>query len=369
MSIEAARKLVESLDGKIGEENLGKPLFTDPNVKTYPFVKSGFQRISHVEKPFKMAFVDGGNQEIVGAPNFSIQINRVYFGMWSGRERVLEKVLPRRIEFFSSTYSRFADGQIFYDTSIFPVQENHRILLPEESDISFNSFDRTVTIGTQRADIERVASIARVFAEWQFATEVVKRELDKGDVLVLDQTLQTTFKNEHKYLIKLVEAAKQKDVIVTGLSKTSALFTDTGLSLIGALGKLAEDCGIEHEWYFPVAEIETTDHNAMILGVRLCSDSERIFRYEIQREQFKKLSEEELNGILTQLVKNSCDLAFPGYPYGLIDADRFARVSSKEVEYYRALLLSQLSDSGKWEKLSRHIRASDAHDILNMLMG
>jgi hypothetical protein len=369
MSIEAARRLVESLDSKISEEKLGKPFFNDPNVRICTFDRDGFRQIRHVEAPCKIAFVDGGNQEILGAPNFSVQINRVYFSMWSGRERILEKAMPRRIEFFSSTYSRFDDGQIFYDTSIFPVQEDHKSLLPAESDISFNSFDRTVTIGTQRADIGRVASIARVFAEWQFAIEVVRKELDKGDVIIVDRTLQTTFKNEHKYLAKLVEIAKEKGVIITGLSKTSALFTDTGLSLIGALGKLAYDCEIEGEWYFPIAEIDTEDHNVMILAIELCNDSDRIFRYEIQREQFKELSDEELHGILTQLVRNSCDLGFPGYPYGLIDADRFARISFQEVEYYWALLLSQLSGTGKWEKLSRHIRASDAHNILNMLVG
>jgi len=369
MSIEAARKLVENLDSKICEDKLGSPFFNDPRVKTYTLDKSGFHQIRHADAPCKMVFVDGGNQEIAGAPNFSAQINRAYFSMWNGRERMLETEVPRRIEFFSSTHSRFSNRQIFYDTSIFPVQATHKALVPAESDLSFNSFDRTVTIGTQRADIARVASIARVFAEWQLATEVVKKELNKGDVLVVDRTLQTAFKNEHKYLAELVKIAKRKGVIVTGLSKTSALFTDTGLSLIGAVSKLADDCGIGQEWYFPVAEIGTEDHDAMILAVKLCGVSNRVFRYEIQREQFKKLSDEEINGVLTQMVKNSNDLGFPGYPYGLIDADRFARISFQEVEYYRGLLLSQLSDTGKWEKLSRHMRAVDAHSILNMLMG
>jgi len=369
MSIEAARKLVENLDSKICEEKLGNPFFNDPRVTTCALEKSGFRQIQLGEASCKLTFVDGGNQEIVGAPNFSAQINRIYFSIWDGKERVLEKEMPRRVEFFSSTHSRFSSGQIFYDTLMFPVQAEHKDLLPDENDLSFNSFDRSVTVGTQRADIERVASIARVFAEWQFATEVVEKELDRGDVLVVDRTLQTSFKHEHKYLAQLVDVAKQKGVIVTGLSKTSALFTDTGLSLIGAVNKLADDYKIEQEWCFPVAEIERADHDAMILAVKLCGISNRIFRYEVQREQFKKLSEEELNGILTQLVKNSNDLGFPGYPHGLIDADRFARISYQEVEYYRGLLLSQLSDTGKWEKLSRHMRAMDAHSILNLLVG
>jgi hypothetical protein len=369
MSIEAARRLIRHLDSRIHEEELGNPFFKDPRVRTYPLAKTGFRPIKLTDLKCKVAFVDGGNQEIVGASDFSAQLNRMYFGLWNCSERILEKTMPRRLEFFSSTSSRFTNDQVYYDTSVFPVHEEQREMLPKETDLTFDSTDRTVTVGNQRADIGRVASIARVFAEWRFAAEIVEQELEKNDVLVMDRTLQTAFKNEHKYLADLVKKANQKGVIVTGLSKTCALFTDTGLSLIGALSKLAEDSGIEQEWYFPIAEIDASDHNAMVLAVRLHRDAKRIFRYEIQRGQFNGLAEEQINGVLTHLVKNSSDLTFPGYPYGLIDADRFARVSMQEVEYYKTLMLSQLSDAEKWEKLSRHVGAKDAHDVLNMLIG
>jgi hypothetical protein len=367
LTVEAARRLVENLGSRINEEELGNPLFTGPNVKIFPLDKTGFRTIRPVSSDCKIAFVDGGNQEIGGAPNFSVQINRLYFGMWNGTKRLLERVLPRRVEFFSLTISRLVNSQIFYDTLMFPLQEEHRHLLPEENDLSFNSFDRTVTVGTQRADIERVASIARVFAEWQFSIEIVKNELEAGDVLVVDRTLQTAFKDERKYPTKLVEQGKARGVTITGLSKTSTLFTDTGLSLIGALSKLAKDTGADGVWYFPVAEVEMNDHNAMILVVRLCDCSDRIFRYEIELEQFKALTDEQLNRVLIQLARNSSDAAFHGYPYGLVDADRFARVSFQDAEYYRALLFSQLSNKEDWEKLSRHMRAIDAHDVLNMI--
>lgn len=368
MSIEAARRLVADLDHKIRDEQIGQPLFNDPNVEPFALNKDGFRLIRKVKSSKKVAYIDGGNQEIVGAPNFSVQVNRTYFGMWSGTEREFEKVLPRRIEFFTSTYSRSSGKHIVYDTSMFPVQSEHQSLLPDEDDISFDSFDRTMAISNQRADIERVASIARRFAEWQLAEQVARNELSSGDLIVLDRTLQTTFTNESKYLAKLYATAKEKGVIISGLSKTSALFTDTGLSLIGAVDKLAHDSGIKQEWYYPIAEAKSADHNAIILAIKLCAPSDRVFRYEIQREQFNEMSELELNGILTQLVRNSCDVSFPGYPYGLTDADRLARVSYDEIEYYRGLLLSQISSLGKWEKFARHVRAKDAHSILNMLV-
>jgi hypothetical protein len=67
-------------------------------------------------------FIDGGNQEVLGAPNFSIQLNRVYFNTFNFSTRVQGVRIPSPIEFFSVTYSVFRDGEICYDTSIFPLR-------------------------------------------------------------------------------------------------------------------------------------------------------------------------------------------------------------------------------------------------------
>ena len=369
MSIEVAREVIETLDQNLKDDDVGKPHFGDPSVKPFPLNSEGFRRIQPVKSPRKIACIDGGNQEIVGAPNFSIQVNRVYFGMWNGSTRILEKSLPRRVEFFSLTFSTFRNGEIYYDTRLFPPLSGEKRLLPDENDLSFSSTDRTLTLGRQRADIERVASISRRFCELTLAKHVIENELSKDDAVVLDGTLQTAFTNESKYLEELYLTAEEKGVIVTGLSKTSALFTDTGLSLLGAVDKLASQKKIKVEWYYPIAESRSKDHNVVILVVKLNSVSERIYRFEVQRDQFNSLSELQLNEILTPFVKNSTDTTFPGYPYGLIDADRFARVSYDEVEHYRAILLSQMASMGKWGKFSRHIKAGDAHSVLNMLIG
>ncbi len=366
MSVEAARRLIEELDSNIKEEDIGSPHFGDPSVHPFPLHKDSFRLIREVRSGRKLAFIDGGNQEIIGAPDFSIQLNRIYVSVWGDNLRI-NLPLPR-VEFFSATYSVFKNDEIHFETFIVPGSPEFAKYLPDIGDLSFNSYDRSVMNGNQRADIERVASIARRFAEWRFAKHVAE-SLEKRDVIFMDGTLQTTFTNEGKYLRELSGAARERGVTLTGLSKTSALFTTTGLSLLSAVNKLAEDSKIELEWYYPIAESTNKDHDVMILAVKLKLISERIFRYEIQRDQFKTLSELQLNEILSELVKNSSDPTFPGYPFGMIDADRFARVSFDELEYYRGLLLSQISGIGKLSKFSRHIRAGDAHSILNMLVG
>jgi hypothetical protein len=122
------------------------------------------------------------------------------------------------------------------------------------------------------------------------------------------------------------------------------------------------------EWYYPVAESTSKDHNVMILAVKLNTVSERVFRYELNREQFNGLGELRLNQVLSELTRNSSEITLAGYPYGLIDADRFARVSYDELEYYRGIIASQVSGLGKWQKFSRYVHASDVHGILNMLV-
>ena len=92
-----------------------------------------------------------------------------------------------------------------------------------------------------------------------------------------------------------------------------------------------------------------------------------MFRYEIQTQQAEELSEKELAEIFTQLHENSCDIGFPGYPYGLVDADDNAKVTGADVEEWGVMTLSEFSKRGSWLKYSRHIESSDAHTILDRL--
>jgi hypothetical protein len=78
---------------------------------------------------------------------------------------------------------------------------------------------------------------------------------------------------------------------------------------------------------------------------------------------------EDFNGVTSALASNSKDLSFPGYPYGLVDADSFARVSGEEIDSYRVPLMSEISRLGKWKKISRHICSGDAHTVLDLLKG
>ena len=230
------------------EDGLGDPFLSSHNYRVQPFSVENFKPIQPVQSGRKIAFVDGGNLPLVEAPNFTVQLNRVYYCVFAGRVRVPPMSLPQRAEFFSVTVAKVRKEQIFYDTSVFPVSDEFGGLIPQSSDLSFSSTDRRLTAGGARADIRRVATIARRFAEWEFATHVVEEELERGDVLVMDGTLRTAFPNESRYSRGAYSAAESKGVVYTGLSKTSTMFTTTGLSLLGAIRKMAVDNKIGPVW-------------------------------------------------------------------------------------------------------------------------
>ena len=363
------RDLVNRLDEKVNETSIGDPHLAPKDYHVFPLSKERFHLIANQDGEKTLAFIDGGNQELIGAPNFSVQLNRIYFNLFKGNKRIVQDVIPHAIAFYSATFSRFHEGSIYYDTTLFPAQEEWSMYLPSEADLSFDSMDRTVMVGTQRADIQRVGSIARRFAECNYARFVAEQALDKNDVLVTDGTLQTAFKNEGSYFQKLEESSINQGVVLAGLAKTSALFTSTGLSLIGSIFRLAQQCDLGRcKWgYYPVADGLNAEHGVRISAIKLHEQSNNIFRFELSKKQVDKMDDDDISEILASLATNSKDLSFPGYPYGLVEADASARVTNEEAQTQRVLLLSEISRREMWDKISRHMSASNAHDVLDFL--
>jgi hypothetical protein len=237
--------------------------------------------------------------------------------------------------------------------------------LPDEVDLVFNSFDRTLTEGRRRAPLSRVATVSRAFTEWKLASEIIDKELVAGDMLVRDGSLQTQISGESKYSNMAYDKALSKDVIFTGLAKTSTLFTDTGMPLFSSIAILANRNGLgEDRWYYyPIADIRVPDHRAYMFAVKLHPRSKHVFRFEILRDQAKKM--DDFDTVISKLAHNANDLTFPGYPYGLIEADRVARVRQEEVKPLLVQLLSAVSGLGVWEELDAFLKTMDAHRVID----
>lgn len=355
------------------------PLLGSKAYEAEPIDQDKFKIITPKEEiTNKVAYVDGGNMALLKAPNFSVQLNRVYYALFDGNKRIQPKEIPQKIEFLSLTYSDTSTNngntkEIFYHTEIFPVKDEFAQFLPNSKDLSFNARDRSLTpSANHRADITRVETSPRKFAEWTVAKAIVDKELDENDIIVMDGTLQTGFPNESRIAADIFKQATAKGIIYTGLSKTCRFPTSKGQSLIGAVLKLEKlrfgtDIPL---WFLPIAKSKDSRDKSVIYFVRLHPQARYIYRFDILKNQIEEFPEEDISPILWPLVKNSRDFTFLGYPYGLVDADHKSRVQKIDIAKYQITiqaLMSRLKKEDR-EKFERHSSAITAHEHLNEIM-
>jgi len=364
-------RVVEALERSVTNVPMGQPSFGDERYTAFDLDSGHFSPLPKNTNKGKIAFIDGGNAELLSAPNFAIGFTRLYFGLFRDDQRLESNNLPSKIDFYTVCYTTIASNHITYKTELVPVKEEWKEFLPDAADLEFNSFDQTLMSGFQRVAINRILEVTRAFSEWRFSRFISERVLERGDVIVRDGTLQTFVTNESKYANEAYEIAIKKGVNFTSLSKTSTLFTDTGQPLFSSIQLLSETSALKDSawYYYPIVAITHPDHKAEMFAVKLHKNSDYVFRFEVLRDQLTKHNLGEVELIISSLAANSRDVGFPGYPYGLIDADKFARVSMTEKTAHEFQFRATLSSHKViWEKISKFIRSSDAHEILNKLI-
>lgn len=357
----------------IQKRGLGNPFSEDHETKPYNLNKKNFyelMRCSSTDR--KLVFLDGGNQKIFGTNEYSVQLNRIYFNIFIGNKRVSHKSdIPPKIEFLSLTMHKLVDDKSYYETVISPFKEEFRKYLPEQEDLKFEASEREIMIGS-RPDIERVASMSRRFAEWSLSKHIIDLEMDSNDVFIRDGSLQTSLHKERKYAENSLMVAKNKNVIFAGLSKTSAISSDTGLSMISSIKRFADDCNIGYDtWcYGPIFITQKEFYKVVVMAIKLNKGADRIYRFELHENDISN-NDIGLNDKILEtaslLIENSNDIRFVGYPYGLYDADRWARVKNDEITAYEVRLKSELSKNGVWNMIDPLLKASDTHDRLDKL--
>ncbi len=303
----------------------GDPVFSGH--KTHRLSDGNFHEIA--PKNGRIAFVDGGNAEILSASNFSLSFVRVYASVFDGKR----KVSAKRKEFYVLTTAKF-DKDVAYKTQIF----SDWIKMPD-----FSGSDPTLRDGMFPPDASKISGIVRRFSEWKMASEI-----SGADVIIMDGTLHAAVTGETKFAEAAFRNALDTGITMTSLAKTSALMTTTGNDLISVLKRRGPD-----KWmYHPVADIESDSHKAEVCVIKLHEHSRHAFRFEILKEQKHRLAD-----AVSIIAGNSNDYRFPGYPYGLVDADRFARISERDRMYLRSLFAAANIDES----------SSNAHDILNKI--
>lgn len=323
--------------------------FSDPNYKPFNFDKNNFKEIKNIDSSRKIAFIDGGSAEIIKSSNFSLNLIRVYYTIYQNNKRINAK----KYDFYSFISTKNINNELFYNVEFIKLNNGNNII-PNNEDLLLSSLDETIKQGISRASISNISNVIRRFSELKTAIGV-NDNLDKNDIIVLDGSLQCTFTNEKKYFEELYKKANEKSIIICGLSKTTTLMTDKGNSIANALNKF----NVSEKWiYYPVVEINSSNHQASMSFVKLHEKSRYIFRFEIYKEQ-----KEKINDVISLISNNCKDSVFIGYPYGLIEADRNARVSMQEKDMILTIFSTKFGKD--WEKIKESLSNVDAHEILD----
>ncbi len=290
------------------------------NNSSFSFQSENFSPLLPANSSEKtIAFIDGGQAELLVAANFCVSFIRVAAVVMQGQN----KIKHEKEEFFLLTTTKNCEGELWYESKIF--SEGNFSLL-SESNLFVSSQDAHLKSGIERAPIFKVTSMARRFAELALAAKIAPQ----ADFILLDGTLQKTFPNEETYIQNIAKNT-------CALAKSSSLCTASGNSPVLFLKKNAP----AGSWRYTV--------NKHTSFVKLQEKSKHIFRYEGTPE------------ILPHLLHQSCDATFLGYPYGLILADKLARVSNEEKRVLQARFLLDKEN----KDILEYLFTTDAHGILD----
>ncbi|MBU0757392.1 MAG: DNA double-strand break repair nuclease NurA [Nanoarchaeota archaeon] len=323
-----AAKILASI--KTSEKDI--PLL-DNNYKTEQFSKDNFKKIIPADSDKNIIFIDGGSAEILKAANISLFFNRVYYTVYKNNKRIQNKLY----EFYTLITAMNKNDKLFFKAETYQNDFEFSIL-------EFDSMDATLTTGKSRVEISKLGDVIRRFGELKIAYMTAEKEA----IIVIDGSLEEKYTYEDDFLKKLCNSGN----IVCGLSKTTRDMTNNGNSITASLSVLSPF----REWYYRL----TQNDNADLYFVKLNKNSGHIFKLEVNRA-----NQCNINEVLSILKKNSIDPVFLGYPYGLIEADRFSRISNKEKE--RIKLQLKLIFGKKFKEIESIESSLDAHGILDSI--
>ena len=100
--------VIEALERNVVDVPLGQPAFEDPRYKPFELNTEYFTPLPKNSQKQTISFVDGGSAEIIGAPNFSVGLCRVYFNLFLEERRLEAKRIPQQIDFQFASLSQVA---------------------------------------------------------------------------------------------------------------------------------------------------------------------------------------------------------------------------------------------------------------------
>ncbi|MBI5391344.1 hypothetical protein HZB02_07705 [Candidatus Woesearchaeota archaeon] len=288
----------------------------------------------------RIAFVDGGNQELLGGANFSLQLMRIAACVFQ-HDQCIERKMVEFLLYCHATKSK----SLIYTAHPSILQGNFSLASCE-----VDPFDPALRQGHFRMPISRMGDLFRRRAELQMAESMLST-LRKGDLLLLDGQLQENIAYDDTYPRLLTATAMQQNILLTALAKTDTLLTENGKSVSSLLQQMAPSGA----WYYhPCAACQPTQPDTAF--VKLHPKATHLFRLEFLHDQ-------PLQQIALLLASHAHDPVFLGYPYGMIAADQLARITNHDAAFMKTKVLISLGKDA--QHLGSALAAQDAHSVLD----
>lgn len=274
-----------------------------------------------------VGYVDGGSAVLLEAPSFLLE-----------RIRVVGVVLDQGKRVYSKKEEYEINIRLVDLNWVVSCSPNHAV-----SGLKIHIRDPRLREGQHQVPVTKAGGLVRRLMELDFLARFT--EETSASVFVLDGSLEAGTLMEREYLKKL------EDKPCVGLSKTSKSLTKNGEDVASSLLRKKEGVW----WYHPIATGNEKEDTAFI---KLHEKSEYVFRLDF----WKKAS---LAEIVPLLGGESQDPVFIGYPYGLVIADQWARVTNEEKAFWQ---LQMKVEAGKhWNRIAERIHSLDAHSILDKI--
>ncbi len=291
--------------------------------------------------------VDGGMSAIIKTPSTAHVLNRVYCNKFIR----MDKLNFTETATFASNIKLDVSGRPSYHVRAEGWQG--RCPLEDLECMRVDAGEDDLTL--ERNEIDTVIGMVLRFCEWGLA----KRALGFGvDFLLMDGSLWGMSPYERSISKEVFEEARRAGTVVAGISKGSTLVTREGFPLGSFFERLARKRGYGR-WVAKVGVSERWTPRCTVYFVKLHESGDRPFRLDVMEG-----CEGDLERLLAALVGGSKYFAFPGYPYALIDAHKYARVRRGEAEQIKYLVLNRLGPE-EAERLTLHERALTPHDTLD----
>ncbi|MDN7013605.1 DNA double-strand break repair nuclease NurA [Methanoculleus sp. FWC-SCC3] len=271
--------------------------------------------------------VDGSNTVILDAGSFAVAAIRASISSYAGGSRLHHRTTPLQI------------------VTVNPGRGNE-----DFDEIYHDCFHCTPKVHLDHDDPVRNTAVIRDTLEFWAAMEMAA-ELDAGDLIVLDGTLQVRHASHDEVVEKLLNLCNLRGVLIAAVTKRTSLTWGGGHPIVPAAEGLARDLGVPGPWYLCVSaadglidrrETRTWKQRGEQYVARLHPRAERAFKVEIPTFY----SAEKVERVFSALAAYADDGRVAGYPYPLLDAHLTTKIGKDAVDQVRQDIIRDMDRLG-----------------------